>query len=99
MLIAVVVERRTLPEAETKRHPLRPTTMGADMRWRALANETTARAPSSMGQWNSARGESEGERVMSRAKERATGAPARVVAVEQVEALSPGSHAIVTAMG
>jgi hypothetical protein len=52
-----------------------------------------------MGQWNSARGESEGERVMSRAKERATGAPARVVVVEQVEALSPGSHAIVTAMG
>jgi hypothetical protein len=51
-----------------------------------------------MGQLNSAWGESEGERVMSRAKARATGRPARVV-VEQAEALSPGSHAIVTAMG
>jgi hypothetical protein len=52
-----------------------------------------------MGQLNSAWGESEGERVMSRAKARATGRPARVVVVEQAEALSPGSHAIVTAMG
>jgi hypothetical protein len=99
VLMAVVVERRSLPEAETKRHPLRPTTIGADMRWRAYAKESTALAPSSFGQWNTARPESEGECVMSRAKARATGAPARVVVVEQVEALRPGSHASVTAMG